>query len=1018
MTRFHLVRSRRSNWGTEISRAARSVIERLEGRTLLTAALQNGLLTIDGTGGNDQITLSVDASDKTLLDVNVNGVLEATPAAADVNQIQVNALDADDTLTVDVTNGNPIPAGGISYDGGNGFDSLAVTGSAAAATVYSPTAGGGTLAITSGGSTGTITAANIEPVLDTAPAGTLTVNGTAGNDSIAYTVGSTAANGMVAVNNFEPIEFSNKTTLIIDTGAGTDRVSFNNPNTPTGLTAITVRTNGNATADFSSASGPVTVFLGDNISSTNPNTVITGYAVPITLSGLTVANLDANGNSATVTGTAQNDNTIFTPTGATSGTFYDDIALGSNLVPNTIFNVSNVAGNLLVFNDPGGSADQVTIRGTAARDLFEINQASGIAQVLANNVTALLPVQLGISAEILNAEGLGGQNTFQVIPAPGIAGQAQDNMLVNLDGGATGASNALVVGSTFGNSPGNLPANELAVVSRSQTPDAGFVRVFTNAVANPDINYVNISTVVPLVGTPANLLVLGPDAYEPDDSQATAAFLGSGATVQIHGASIFPNSTANPGVPADQDSYQLVAQSTGTLDFQVAFKEYNPALLPGGGQLNLQVLDAVGNVVGSATGLAPANFGAIGAANARVRIPAVAGQSYYLRVFGATSNVINGYNATIVDTPAPTPTQVALASNATTTFSPTPTIYVHLDDGALLNDLPGNQTGGSALGIGPLVIPFDADTTISSTTPGYRIALYDDGSGTPTTGATHTLDPNDPTFIGFAQPVAGVPHEYSLTVGSQGADSLELGVHNIVARTQFIDPANPTASGFGAFSHAGPITVVNDSITSAAAVSITGKEGRLFSGTVATFTAANPAAPAGNFIATVNWGDGQSSAGTIVSDGSGKFHVTASHAYVEESHGSGYTMSVTINEIGANSATRTALAKIAESPLDQGVGVTNLHATKNVNTSLTLGSFRDQDSLNTHPGDFTGTIFWGDGSATSAASFAAAGSTFNVGSFWKVHGSHKYTKTGTFTIRIVVKHFSQSVTITSTIKVS
>ncbi len=49
-------------------------------------------------------------------------------------------------------------------------------------------------------------------------------------------------------------------------------------------------------------------------------------------------------------------------------------------------------------------------------------------------------------------------------------------------------------------------------------------------------------------------------------------------------------------------------------------------------------------------------------ANARVRIPAVAGQSYYLHVYGATAGaVVNGYNATIINTPPPVPYDLELS---------------------------------------------------------------------------------------------------------------------------------------------------------------------------------------------------------------------------------------------------------------------------------------------------------------------------------------------------------------------
>ncbi len=227
--------------------------------------------------------------------------------------------------------------------------------------------------------------------------------------------------------------------------------TFNLASSAPGLPWTNLIINDGSTVNLTGAIGPVTVSLGDNTpGSPNPNTVITGYGAPVTLIGVDTANLDANSNGVTATGTTQNDDIIYTPTGARAGTFYDDIGSGNNLVPNTVFNIANVTGNFLVFNDPSGNADQVTLRGTAARDLIEISQASGVAQVLANSVTALLPVQLGLSVEILSVEGLGGQDTFQVIPAAGVSGQAQDNLLINVDGGGSGENNALVIASTFG----------------------------------------------------------------------------------------------------------------------------------------------------------------------------------------------------------------------------------------------------------------------------------------------------------------------------------------------------------------------------------------------------------------------------------------------------------------------------------------------------------------------------------------------------------------------------------------
>src|SRR6185437_8985206 len=198
-----------------LRKAAQAVMEQLETRTMLSVSLQSGVLTVNGTSGNDQITLAVDGNDNTQLDVSVNGALQATPAAVSVNQIEVSGLAGNDVFTVDDSNGNPIPAQGIAYDGGDGFDTLAVDGSAPGSTAYTPGPGGGTFTLTAGGVTGTITATNIEPVLDNVTSATATVNGTNASNAINYKQGPgggsfVGTTGLVSIDNLETYEFNNK----------------------------------------------------------------------------------------------------------------------------------------------------------------------------------------------------------------------------------------------------------------------------------------------------------------------------------------------------------------------------------------------------------------------------------------------------------------------------------------------------------------------------------------------------------------------------------------------------------------------------------------------------------------------------------------------------------------------------------------------------------------------------------------------------------------------------------------
>ena len=60
---------------------------------------------IEGGGGNDSI--------------NVGG-----PVATGLNVLTINTGTGDDSVTLNFTSGNPIPAGGIKYDGGEDIDKI------------------------------------------------------------------------------------------------------------------------------------------------------------------------------------------------------------------------------------------------------------------------------------------------------------------------------------------------------------------------------------------------------------------------------------------------------------------------------------------------------------------------------------------------------------------------------------------------------------------------------------------------------------------------------------------------------------------------------------------------------------------------------------------------------------------------------------------------------------------------------------------------------------------------------
>ena len=92
---------------------------------------------------------------------------------------------------------------------------------------------------------------------------------------------------------------------------------------------------------------------------------------------------------------------------------------------------------------------------------------------------------------------------------------------------------------------------------------------------------------------------------------------------------------------------------------------------------------------------------------------------------------------------------------------------------------------------------------------------------------------------------------------------------------------------------------VQDAPLTASAVNFTAVAGEQFSGPVATFTDANPNAPVSDYTATIVWGDGNQSTGTVTAGPSGGFVVSGTHTYVKTGS---YQTTVSIADVGGSTA--------------------------------------------------------------------------------------------------------------------
>jgi hypothetical protein len=175
-------------------------------------------------------------------------------------------------------------------------------------------------------------------------------------------------------------------------------------------------------------------------------------------------------------------------------------------------------------------------------------------------------------------------------------------------------------------------------------------------------------------------------------------------------------------------------------------------------------------------------------------------------------------------------------------------------------------------------------------------------------------------------------------------------------------------------------------------VPVSTPESSAFSGPVATFTDTDASKPASDYTATVDWGDGTTTPGTITG-GSGSFTVSDSHTYADEGSLALAVAVTAPDPVGSVTATAGASATVSEiDNLTAGSPVT-FSANQGASFSGPVASFTDSAYPTNVASDFTATIDWGDGT-TTPATISAAGSTFTVS------GTHTYTGSGAYGVTV------------------
>ena len=207
----------------------------------------------------------------------------------------------------------------------------------------------------------------------------------------------------------------------------------------------------------------------------------------------------------------------------------------------------------------------------------------------------------------------------------------------------------------------------------------------------------------------------------------------------------------------------------------------------------------------------------------------------------------------------------------------------------------------------------------------------------------------------------------------------------------------------------GAATVADAALT-ASGTPVSAIEGNAVTATVATFTDANPLATTADFTATITWGDGTTSDGTIT-EKNGVFSVTGTHTYAEDGSD---PIGVTIKDDGGSTASTTStatVAPVAEKPVLGGATSASVHMGALVTLGVTDTAFDSDDTL----GNVTITSLPHDLSDFNGGTYNASSGTwtgtaaqFNALTFAAGH------TTGTFTLSISAPNTTPGETATAT----
>ncbi|OLE54494.1 MAG: hypothetical protein AUG51_07860 [Acidobacteria bacterium 13_1_20CM_3_53_8] len=975
-----------STFGTNVVTFA---TQNLESTATYNVSLDNlDTLIIEGDDAvNDSYTITRPAAGQ----VQVTDTTPAPTVAVTLSKLGggsppsviVKGLGGNDQLNINVgaAVGSDVIPNPITFDGGAGNDLVDVFGASPTAVDNVTHTPGPNLAEghlrydnASGTQLMNIDFYNTEAAVDLVAATKLTAKGTDAANAINYSaVQIIGAGGRVSVDSLAPIEFSNKTNLIINALGGGDTININNQaGRPPGLVGITID-GGDPT------SGSDTLII--------------------------------NGISGGMSGTTS-DELVVTPTATGSGTVAESASAGATsqtkFAPLSFINLEH-----LILVGQSADLDQITVAGTSVNDTFDISQgptpdSSSITGF--SSSFSFVPVQFS-GFTTLNLNGNDGSDSFKIVPSPAAT--------INVFGGNP--------------TPPASPGDSLSVnttgttgfsLSNSNTP-SGQTGSFTFSNRMP-VNFQQIETLSPLVVSPTTI-----NAFEgvPLNNVTVATFNAGAIAASNFSATInWGDGTASSsGVIASNGSGAFTVKGSHTYleegSYNILVKVTDLVFGTTQEVTSTAIVADAPLVVAPLSAGANQTFSGVGGNNTSVT-PGTANKALtdFETAIGGVNNganpppqatgfrVINWDAVALDGTDFGGNTTVIVPNNTvgipTNRFQARGVSFdrVHAVSGdGFVTANPG--VAGQFPAFSPtrtfssfnnnvinvkFVLPSTANTPpIQAVSRGFGAIFLD--VETPNTTSIELF--SNGTSLG----------KFFVPVGTSGqAEFFGVLFQNPVVTNVRIELGNATLFSFdGTTVTSGPADnpgggvdlAVTDDFAYAeptavsTGININAIAGAPVTARVASFTDTDPNGQLSDYTATIDWGDSTTSAGTITPNASGGLDVTGTHTYVATGT---FTVTTSIRDTGGSSISAKSTATVSGQPslsignatvIEGNSGSTNAAFTVTLSAASTQAVTVDyvtSDGTATAPSDYdaqSGTLVFTPGQTTKTINIAVKGDT-------------------------------------------